>query len=166
MIDGLKLTFSGNELRNLLEERIAYHDKCAQRWQWEQSRTEESETEDAPLLPEHMCEHEEEKHMWRADVLRFIRDHIEANEIYRVGAADVEFGELMPPKPASVEQVEYEERTPYRFHLEQLTKCVGELASTRVRCGRDEQLESPDGYRASRVDVENGPEIIRIDRTP
>ena len=129
MIDGLKLTFSGEELRTLFEERIAYHDKCAQRWRSEQSRTTESETEDAPLLPEHMCAHEEEKHMWRAEVLGLIRDHIEAEETYRVGAADVEFGELLPPKPGSVEQAEYEERTPYGFHLEQLTKRVGALAS-------------------------------------
>jgi hypothetical protein len=60
-----------------LEERIAYHDKRARRWRWEQSRTKESETDDAPLLPEHMCEHEEEKHTWLADVLGFVRDHIE-----------------------------------------------------------------------------------------
>ena len=77
MIDGLKLTFSGEQLRKLLEERIADHGRCAERWRREQSRTKEDETEDAPLLPEHMCEHEAQKHLWRADVLVFIREHIE-----------------------------------------------------------------------------------------
>jgi hypothetical protein len=76
------------------------------------------------------------------------------------------FGELLPPKPGSVEQVEYEERTPYGFHLEQLAKRVGELASRGFCAAVTNSDESPDGYRASRVDVENGPEIIRIDRMP
>ena len=165
MIDGLKLTFSGEELRKLLEERIANHTGCAERWRWEQSRTKESETDDAPLLPDHMCEHEEEKHMWRADVLGFVRDHIEALETYRVGAADVEFGELLPPKPGLVEQAEYQERTAYGFQLEQLTKRVGELASRGFCPAVTNGYEPPDAYKVSRVEVEDGPEITRIDRT-
>ena len=102
MIDGLRLTFSGEELHKVLEERIAYHDTCAERWRREKLRTKEDETEDAPLLPNHMCEHEEEEHTWRSDVLAFIRDHIEGHE---------------------------------------------------------------DGYKVSRVETEDGPEIIRIERT-
>ena len=51
MIDGLKLTFSGEELRTLLEDRIADHNGSADHWRREQARTPESETEDAPLLP-------------------------------------------------------------------------------------------------------------------
>jgi hypothetical protein len=45
MIDGLKLTFTGEELRKLLEERMADHGRCAERWRREQSRTKENETE-------------------------------------------------------------------------------------------------------------------------
>jgi len=60
MIDGLKLTFSGEELRTLLEDRIADHNGAADHWRKEQTRTPESQTEDARLLPEHMCEYEEE----------------------------------------------------------------------------------------------------------
>src|SRR5262245_56383646 len=87
MIDGLKLTFSGEELRTLLEERIAHHTGAADHWRQEQARTPESETEDAPLLPDHMCEHEEERHVWRAEVLEFIRDHVDPGETYRLSAA-------------------------------------------------------------------------------
>jgi hypothetical protein len=32
MIDGLKLTFSGEELRTLLEDRIADHNGAADHW--------------------------------------------------------------------------------------------------------------------------------------
>lgn len=83
MIDGLKLTFSGEELRKVLQERITYHSRCAARWRHELGRTKEDETEDAPLLPDHMCEHAEQKHLWRVDALTFIRDHIEAQESRR-----------------------------------------------------------------------------------
>ena len=144
MIDGLKLTFSGEELRKVLEERIAYHDKCAERWRREQLRTKEDETEDAPLLPDQMCEHEEEEHTWRSDVLGFIRDHIDAQESYRVGAGDVEFGELLPPKPGSVEQAEYEERTRSAFSLEQLAKRVGQLAPLGFCAAMTRDDETPD----------------------
>jgi hypothetical protein len=164
MIEGLKLTFPGEELRKVLEERIAYHQRCADRWRWEQTRTKDDETEDAPLLPEHMCEHEEEEHTWRSDVLGFIRDHIESQETYRVGAADAEFGELLPVKPGSVAQAEYEERTRSSFHLERISKRLGELASGRF-CAATGSCETPDGYRVSRLEVENGPEIIRIEPT-
>jgi hypothetical protein len=66
MIDGLKLTFSGEELRTLLEVRIGHHRVCAHRWAHERTRTAEDETEDAPLLPEHICANEAERHDWRA----------------------------------------------------------------------------------------------------
>jgi hypothetical protein len=164
MIEGLKLTFSGDELRKVLEERIAYHDRCADRWRREQTRTNEDETEDAPLLPEHMCEYEEEEHMWRSEALGFIHDHIEPQETYRVGAADVEFGELLPIKPGSVEQAEYEERNRSSFHLERISKRLGELASGGLCAAMTGSYETRDGYKVSRVDVENGPEIIRIER--
>ena len=115
MIDGLKLTFSGEELRRLLEERIADHNGAAEHWRRQQSRTPESETEPEPLLPEHMCEHEEERHVWRAEVLEFIRNHVDGRETYRLSAADLEFGELLPSKPRWMEQEEYEERTAVGF---------------------------------------------------
>ena len=163
MIDGLKLTFTGEELRRLLEARIASHNMSADRWRSEQSRTPESETEDAPLLPGHICEHETERHEWRASVLEFIRSHIEQQATYRLGAADLEFGELLPPKPAWIEQEDYEERTAVGFHLERLTKHVGELAcSSAAAAAAGYELPAP--YKATRVDVEDGPEIIRIDR--
>ena len=89
MIDGLRLTISGDELRGLLDERIEDHERCVARWKREQARTPEEQTEDEPLLPEDMCEHEAERHEWRANVLGFIRDHIEAAEAYRLSEADL-----------------------------------------------------------------------------
>ena len=73
--------------------------------------------------------------------------------------------ELLPPKPGSVEQEEYRERTAYGFQLEQLTKRVGELVSRGFCAAVTNDYEPPDACKVSRVEVENGPEIIRIDRT-
>ena len=126
-IEGLKLTIPGEELRRLLKQRMQDHQQRAEWWKREQARTPEEQTEDEPLLPDHMCANEAERHDWRADVLGFIRDHIEAAEVYRLGEKDLAFGELLPEKPEWMEQQEYEERTSVGFHLERLTKRVGEL---------------------------------------
>src|SRR6266478_2923690 len=126
-MDGLKLTMPGEEVRRLLEQRMDDHQRRAQRWKREEARTPEEQTEDEPLLPDEMCANEAERHMWRADVLRFISDHIESAEVYRLGEADLAFAELLPEKPHWMEQEEYEERTSIGFHLERLTKKVGAL---------------------------------------
>jgi|SoiMethySBSTD1v2_1073268.scaffolds.fasta_scaffold00497_6 hypothetical protein len=164
MIEGLKLTFSGEELRTLLEERIADHNGAAEHWRREQARTPESQTEDSPLLPDHMCEHEEERHVWRAEVLEFIRDHVDPQETYRLGAADLEFGELLPATPPSIEQDEYEERTAVGFHLGRLTRSLGELRC-RGAATETEDWVPPPGYKVTRLDVKDGPEVTLIQRT-
>ena len=87
-----------------------------------------------------MCENEAERHEWRAAVLEFIRDRIEPAEVYRLGEADLAFGEVLPAKPGWLEQAEYEERTSVGFHLERLAKNVGQsfsrvLAITAQRSG-------------------------------
>jgi hypothetical protein len=127
MIDGLKLTVTGEKLRTLLEQRIEDHQQRAERWKREQARTPEEETEDEPLLPDHICANSAERHRWRAYVLGFIREHIDSSEVYRLGEADLTFGELLPEKPGWLEQEEYEERTGVAFHLERLTKRIGEV---------------------------------------
>jgi hypothetical protein len=149
MIDGLKLTFAGKELRKRLDERVDSHMQAAERWHHEQERGPDDQTEDAPLLPEEMCAHEAQRHEWRAAVLEYVRDHIDPAETYHLDADDVEFGELLPPRPGGVEQQEYEERTAVGFNLERLVKEIGrlssrlELAVERSRASVDAPLRSP-----------------------
>ena len=134
-IDGLSLKFTGSELRELLERRMQYHERCADRWKHEQARTPEDQTEDAPLLPDHMCANEQERHEWRRDMLAFIRDHIDTSRTYRLRDADLAFGELLPQKPGWMEQDEFERETSIGFNLERLTKEIGRVvpALTYVR---------------------------------
>jgi hypothetical protein len=110
MIEGLKLTLTGEELRRLLQERADAHRTNAAYWNREAARTPAEQTEDTPLLPEAMCENETERHEWRAHVLEFLRDHLDPSEVYRLGESDLEFGELLPARPGWLEQEEYEER--------------------------------------------------------
>ena len=143
MINGLQLTIPGEEVRRLLEQRMEVHRQRAEWWKREQARTPEEQTEDQPLLPEHICENEAERHEWRAAVLGFICDRIESAEIYRLGEADLHFGELLPEKPGWLEQEEYEERTSVGFHLERLSRKVGdalprELAIAAQKVERDQ----------------------------
>jgi hypothetical protein len=69
-----------------------------------------------------MCENKAERYEWRIDVLEFIRDHIDASEVYRLSETDLAFAELLPEKPGWLEQEEYEERTAVGFHLGRLVK--------------------------------------------
>jgi hypothetical protein len=121
-IEGLKLTFLGEELRTLLEARQRVHVARAQRWKHELTRTAEDQTEDAPLLPDQICENEAEEEEWRAEVMAFIREHLEPEETYRLGKTDLEVGELLPEKPGWMQQEEYEERTGVAFHLERIAR--------------------------------------------
>jgi len=127
MVDGLRLTVTGEELRTRLERRIEDHLRRAERCKREQARTPEEQTEDEPLLPDHMCANEAERHQWRREVLGFIRDHIDSGEVYRLGETDLIFGELLPEKPEWLKQEEYEERTSIGFHLGRLAKRVGDV---------------------------------------
>jgi hypothetical protein len=126
-VDGLKLSVAGLEVRRLLNDRIDVHRRRADHWKREQARTPEEQTEDHPLLPEHMCENEAECEEWREETLEFIRDHIDPDEVYQLGEADLRFGELLPEKPRWMEQDEYEERNAVRFNLERLTKNLGTM---------------------------------------
>lgn len=145
MIDGLKLTMTGEELRTLLQARADAHRANASRWSHELTRTPDEQTEAEPLLPEHMCEHEAERHDWRAEVLEFIREHLEPLEIYRLDESDLAFGELLPRAPGSVEQADYEERTRVGLELGRLVTCA---------CFNPEtvQITSPDARAADRLD--------------
>ena len=125
MIEGLKLTMTGEEIRAALEERIRIHERRAEPWQHEAERTPESQTVEHPLLPEEMCENKSEEEGWRVDVLTFIRDHLDPSEVYRLDAHDLAFGELLPEKPGWMEQEEYERENALRFGVERLYRSRG-----------------------------------------
>ena len=108
MIDGLRLTMTGEELRARLLQRVERHRDLVAYYEREAKRKPDPNDKYDYALPEHMCECEQERHAWRAEVLEYIRDHIEAGEVYRLGAADVAFGEILPETPGVVEQEEYE----------------------------------------------------------
>jgi hypothetical protein len=128
-VDGLKLTFRGEELRHCLDERIQVHHARADRWKAELGRTPEDQTEERPLLPSHMCENEAQEETWRAETLTFIREHLEPAAVYRVGEDDLAFAELLPEQPGWLQQLEDEERTGLACQLERLTKRIGARSS-------------------------------------
>jgi len=131
MIEGFRLTISGEELRRLLDERMADHGDSVDRWKRELARTPAGEPADEVFVPDHICENEIDRHEWRAEVLAFLRDHVDPSEVYPVGEADLAFAELLPQKPGWMEQLEYEERTRVGFTLERLVREVRGLASSR-----------------------------------
>jgi len=126
VVDGLKLTIPGDELRRLLDERIAQHERSAAHWKRELARAADEQWDDKALQPDEMCANEAIRHEWRIDVLAFIREHVEPDRTYRVGERDLILAELLPEKPWFVEQEEYETRTGVGLSLERLTKPAAE----------------------------------------
>lgn len=124
MIDGLGLTMTGEELRRLLNDRVEEHRASAECWAARRDESAVDENGEDVQVPEHICANEVERHEWRAAVLEFIRDHVEALEVYRLRESDMTFAELLPAKPGWLEQSEYEERTAIGFGLEQISRRI------------------------------------------
>jgi len=125
MIDGLKLTMTGGELRDRLQERVERHRRIVAHYEREATREPDPNDKYDCVLPEQMCEYEQELHGWRAEVLEYIRDHIEGGEVYRLAAADLEFGEILPEAPGAVEQEKYEREERIGFSMERIAKEIG-----------------------------------------
>jgi len=99
MIDGLKLTMTGEQLRTLMDERVTAHHLQAAHWTEEAARTRDDETPDRPLLPEHICENEAALSEWRGGRLRFLCEHLDPAEVYLLGERDLEFAGLLDEEP-------------------------------------------------------------------
>ena len=125
MIDGLKLTMTGEELRERLRERVERHRRIVAHYEHEATREPDPKVEYDYVLPQQMCEYEQELHGWRAEVLEYVRDHIERGEVYRLAAADLEFGEILPETPGAVEQEKYEREERIGFSMERIAKEIG-----------------------------------------
>ena len=103
--------------------------------------------------------------------------HIETSETYRLSAADLECADLLPEKPGWMEQEEYEQRTRVGFNLERVVKSIDGLAVATAAFQRHADserdglgalgetfIEDTDTFRTTRIDVEDGPDIIKIER--
>jgi hypothetical protein len=130
MIDGLKLTFTGDELRRLLHERAEAHRGAVARIKLEQCSGREP-TIDCPQLPDHIVEEMIDRHEWRSEVLDFIRAHVESAETYRLGSYDLEFAELLPEAPGGIdeddeddEEDEYDPRSRLAFQVRRLATAL------------------------------------------
>ena len=107
-IEGLKLTFTGDEIRALLQQRIDSHLRHAEQWEHAPGRGPEEKAEDTPV-PDRLCEYEAGRHRWRAEVLTMLREHVQPSALYLLGESDLDFGELLPEKSAALEQEEFDE---------------------------------------------------------
>jgi hypothetical protein len=93
VIDGLKVTMSGEELKGKLDERIQSHARQAAHWARQLKAS--GSDEDVPMRA-HIVENEIERAHDQVETLTFIRDHIIGEEIYRLGEYDLRFADLLP----------------------------------------------------------------------
>ena len=106
MIEGLKVDVTADEVTRLLEGRIAHHEEIAGDCEDRHARlsgisspdpddTEECLALSWPPYLEHL-ERRAQRHRDRAQTLAFLRDHVVAHEIYRLGEADLRALHMWP----------------------------------------------------------------------
>ena len=125
MIEGLKLTMTGEQLRGRLRERIEHHRRLVEHYKAEATREPDPGEPYDFVMPEHQCEYEQELHEWRAETLEYIREHLEGGEVYRLGPEDLAFGEILPQRPGLIEQEDYERENSIGFSMERIAKEIG-----------------------------------------
>jgi len=94
VIDGLKLTMTGAVLQTKLEERIQWHLREVRR-NYEDLQ-DPTRNEKKFAWPEGVLEGAIAKGEAQIEVLTLIRDHILADEVYRLGEYDLRFADLLP----------------------------------------------------------------------
>ena len=66
---------TGEEIRNILRERIEHHTQRAERWRVDAGRPSAERTDAAAWMPGEWCESEADAEDWRAQRLAFLRDN-------------------------------------------------------------------------------------------
>ena len=94
MIEGLKLTMTGVQLRTNIEARIRWHQGEIRRMS-KQLKTPDRSPEVCPY-PDSVLEGEIGRAERQIEVLTFLRDYIVADEVYRLGEFDLRFADLLP----------------------------------------------------------------------
>jgi hypothetical protein len=90
MIDGFKLTITGEELRAHLRERVAaYREKA------DDLRRQIKEPDAECPLPAEMLLDEVERAEERAEEFEFMREHVVELEVYLLGGRDLQFVEYV-----------------------------------------------------------------------
>jgi hypothetical protein len=105
VIDGLKLTLSGSELRALLADAAKARLRLADHWKKEAARSpDDKKAAGKSRLPDRICEKEAERQEWRAEMLTFLKNHVDASATYWLGRDDLDFGDLVPEEPDWLEE--------------------------------------------------------------
>lgn len=107
VIDGLKLTMTGGELRALLVDAAKARVRLADHWKKEAARApDDRKAGGKSRLPGRICEKEAERQEWRAEMLAFLEAHVDGSATYWLGRDDLEFGDLLPEEPDWLEEAE------------------------------------------------------------
>lgn len=108
IVDGLKLTVSGRELGVRLTERIRWHRERADALLAQMTKLGDVVRVAADDLPYGLDRYDSPRaaldrklreHHDRASFLTFVRDHIAADQIYRLGSKDLRMTEILPDRP-------------------------------------------------------------------
>jgi hypothetical protein len=93
VIEGLKLTMTGVQLRTTIEGRIRWHQSEVRRMS---KQLKNPHADDESSYPQQMLENEMTRAERQVELLTFIRDYVVPDEVYRLGEFDLRFADLLP----------------------------------------------------------------------
>lgn len=99
MIDGLKLTMPGDVLKARVAGRIRLHESAVERYRADLKMDPKDQSDERPLLPDHILESMIDERLDRIAALTLIRDHVVSGETYLLDKSDLQFAEMLPPPP-------------------------------------------------------------------
>lgn len=108
VVIGIKLNVSGRELGVRLAERIRWHREKADALLAQMSKLAEVERDARDALanafgrydsPRAMLGKKLDEHRDRAAFLTFLRDHVDADQLYRLDSTDLRMTEILPDRP-------------------------------------------------------------------
>ena len=133
MVTGIRVAFTGEEIREALHGRIEAARQRAERWKYEAGRPLENQTIEEPVLPTHICINEERRALWRADVLAVIHERINRSEVYLLSKRELDFLGLLPPKPPLLGPYDLEDESREGFTIERIDTGTERLEVTCTR---------------------------------
>jgi hypothetical protein len=107
-IRGIQLTVTGRELVVRLNDRIRFHRERADTLTAQMAKIAQAEREAADDLsvafstyesPRVRLDKRVREHQERALFLTFIRDHVNADDVYRLDSSDLKMTEILPDRP-------------------------------------------------------------------
>lgn len=99
MVEGLRISVKGKRVKAAIAKRIKRLEAAISRYRDDLKMDPKDQTDERPLLPDHMLENMIEEREDEIAALAMFRDNLVDAEVYLLAKQDMEFAHMIPPPP-------------------------------------------------------------------